>query len=553
MSKYRKFLSTGYDILKGIDPDLEGNPADQSWNLDKFQNILQWLEALCYHQKLYYAPRQRAELTGLVQVTVRDETGRGVPAQVKFFPEEAGRLAGEARDKEDKVTFFREITDWQGKLETELPAGNYFVEISRGSEYEISAASLKVTPGGTSRIEEELKLIWNLRKEGWYAGDLHHHSIYSSPAYGGTDPVVETPQLVSCSMAAMGASFGALSDHHNVLNHEEWKACKREGFTPILSKEISTSNGHVMALGVEQDIIYRIPEQENRSDDYLRNEFIRITGEIKNLGGLPQINHPCDLSRAISWNPRYNDIIGIFETMEIWNGSSPMIKGSTNEKAFRLWKELLEQGRYIPATAGSDTHNIYANDYHVYFDRMDWLMEQLCKGSLSLPEEMEEEISYLCRLLQEMLPILKKWANHNLTSAGVRTYAYVPGEVTQEKLLTALKKGHSFLTNGPVLIPEIGGKHPGETVSTEEDRISIRLKLVSNRPLKQVMLHRNGNRVMRIPLEAQDAVQSSYDYSRILSEIDIKETDWIFFVASDDCTNMAVTNPIFMKRNSPKS
>jgi hypothetical protein len=305
------------------------------------------------------------------------------------------------------------------------------------------------------------------------------------------------------------------------------------------------------------------------------------------MGGLPQINHPCDLSRAISWNPRYNDILGIFETMEIWNGAVPMIKGSTNEKAFLLWKELLEQGRYLPATAGSDTHNIYANDYHAYFDRIDWLLEQLCRGSLSLPEEISQEIIPLYRLMQEMLPILKKWANRNLTSAGVRTYVYVPGEVTQGKLLSALRKGHSFLTNGPVLIPEIEGRLPGETVQVKdmkENRVSIRLRLMANRPLKQVTLYMNGNRVMRFPLEVRDTIQGSsdygssdysssdysnsdysdcdnsdcgysdsdnhsYDYSRVLPDIDIGETDWIFFVAEEDCTNMAITNPIFIKRN----
>lgn len=158
--------------------------------------------------------------------------------------------------------------------------------------------------------------------------------------------MVESPSEVCNSMMAMGLFFGALSDHHNVLNHEAWKKEKKENFLPVISKEISTSNGHVMALGVEEDVIYAIPDDKDRTDEKLRNEFQRIVQQIKDEKGLAQLNHPRDLSVSISWNPDFYDMINIFETVEIWNGSNPMLAGSTNDMAYRLWVELLRQGRY---------------------------------------------------------------------------------------------------------------------------------------------------------------------------------------------------------------
>ncbi|MDF2908225.1 MAG: hypothetical protein K0R34_3546 [Herbinix sp.] len=567
MSKFMKLLSTGIDIISGSRSASGEYSMDDFLNLEQLFNLIQWMETFYNQQKVYYLPLQKIEETGSVQVIVKDETGKGVPAQIKFFPivkdKSDQKLNNIVRNHkmdnhifdsiDTKVNFIREITDWHGRLDTRLPIGDYYVEISKGSEYEISSLYLGVYSNQTSQIMKELVRIYDLQKENWYSGDLHHHSIYSSPVYGGTDPVIESPALVCQSMAAMGATFGALSDHHNTLNHKVWKALKSIDFTPILSKEISTSNGHVMSLGVDQDVIYQIPKQSDRTDTYLRNEFIRVTDEIKRLGGLPQINHPCDLSKAISWNTKYNDIIRIFETMEVWNGSNPMITGSTNYKAFLWWRQLLEEDCFIPATAGSDTHNIYANDYHIYFDKMDWLAERILERRVSLPKELDDQIASFTSMYQDMLPILKKWANNNLTSAGVRTYVHIEGEITQEKILDSLKQGRSFLTNGPILIPEIDGKLPGDTVLSRADKVDIKLRLLANRPLKQVTLYSKGNKETRFTLDATDKVRGCYDYSRILSDITINDVDWIFLIAEDDCTNMAITNPIFIKRESHKS
>ena len=148
-------------------------------------------------------------------------------------------------------------------------------------------------------------------------------------------------------------------------------------------------------------------------------------------------------------------MIEVFETMEIWNGSNPMIEGTTNYKAALLWTKLLNEGRFIPATTGSDTHNIKADDYHEIVDELTWLVESLEGKVESLSAELQGVAQYLFRLHQEVMPRLDKWIKANLGTGGVRTYAYVPEEKTVTNILKALKQGHSFLTNGPILIPKI--------------------------------------------------------------------------------------------------
>lgn len=544
MSKTTKFLSICMDIMKE-EEKLKIQQNDKVFGLDEFyQNIL-WLEGLSNHQGYFFTPEPQTSEKGIADIQVSDDQGKGILAQIKFFPLINGEDGDNYNRVNGKINMIRKITDETGKLHTNLPVGEYYVEISKGSEYEINETKLTIKENQTSVLSETLIPIINLKEMGWYSGDLHHHSIYSSPVFGGTDPVVESPREVSKSMMAMGASFGALSDHHNTLNHGDWKKLESEDFTPILSKEISTSNGHVMSLGVDEDIIYNIPRGGDRTDDYLRQEFIRITDRIKELGGLPQINHPKDHSKSISWNPEFNDLLPIFQTMEIWNGSHPMMEGSTNYKAFSLWRDLLERGQFIPATTGSDTHNILANDYHVLFDKLTWLAKLIKDQKIEIPDELNKEISFFMNINEELMPILEKWAESNLSSAGVRTFVHVDGKVTQEKILEGLKNGHSFLTNGPILLAEINNKKLGERVTGDLDMVDIELKIVANRPLKTLCIYTSGNQKKSISLETVNMINGKYDYSRTLLSVPVKDIKWIFFQVEDDCTNMAITNPIF--------
>ena len=105
-----------------------------------------------------------------------------------------------------------------------------------GPEYGTVLVPFEITKDKVTTIKARLARIAHLTDKGWAAGDLHHHSVYSSPAYGGTDPVIETPDQVCRSMKSLGMQFGALSDHHNVLNHEEWQR-QNNNFTQMCIRD----------------------------------------------------------------------------------------------------------------------------------------------------------------------------------------------------------------------------------------------------------------------------------------------------------------------------
>ena len=560
--KETKFLSIAIGILQGMQDGDHPDEVVMKMTAEQMYDALTELEKQYSDelQKNLQAEKNalKVKKTGNLRVTTMDGSGKNIPAQVKLFRLQKGETPQNFNRVNGRITMDRRITGFDGELICEIAAGEYVAEISCGSEYEIITDSFIVTEDALTQRRYELKRFADMAAKGWYAGDLHHHSIYSSQVYGGTDDVSERPHEVCNSMMAMGLSFGALSDHHNVLNHQEWKKEKRENFLPVISKEISTSNGHVMALGVEEDVIYRIPDDEHRKEDYLRFEFRRIVSQIKAAGGLAQLNHPRDLSVSISWNPKFYDMIDIFESMEIWNGSNPMLKGSTNDMAYRLWIELLRQGRYIPATTGSDTHNTRADDYNAFYDELSALFQVIRQNRAAASENYQKEVYVFEQIFSKVIPVMEKWAETNLTSGGVRTYVYQKGKPEQQSILEAIRRGHSFLTDGPVLIPEFAEEGsterriPGDHVRLEEQQKSLKghIQLFSNRPLRHMVVYSEEGIVRDIDLKEHNLAEKDRNYCDYSMDLELPadHAGWFYFMAEDDCTNMAITNPVFLDR-----
>lgn len=494
--------------------------------------------------------RKAKEPAGDLAVMVTDSDGGALVAEVKLFPV-AAQVTTETFTYADFCPdFVRAYTGENGIFAERIEAGRYLLEVSKGSEYSIEKCVIEIKQDEETKVPVKLHRFVNLTEEGWYVGDFHHHSIYSSPMYPpqGTDYVFDTAEEVMMSMRAKGLTFGALSDHHNVFNHREWEKLQRADFLPLLSKEISTSNGHILSLNVDPDVIYRIPKQEDRTEEYLRDEFIRTTKEIRENGGYPQVNHPRDMQKAISFPPEFTDMIEIFDTMEIWNGSHPLADGTTNDEAYRLWLSLLEEGRFLPATTGSDTHDIRLVTWMLSFGYVFGLYHEVKKQYETLSAEDKEKADYFVGMLKPQFETLQVWLKTNLTSGCVRTYVHAPGERTPKNLLDNNKAGHSFVTNGPILIAEIAGKHMGETAEfpVEAEEITAKLTILSNRPLTKLTLVRNGGRCEELPLPEVEAENGCYDYS---GDVTFSATDakWVIFRVQADYTVQALTNPIFLQ------
>lgn len=436
------------------------------------------------------------------------------------------------------ISFRRHTANEMGFAAVWLCPGMWRVRASKGPEYTVQETLVEAAHPQTV-VRMTLSRHRPAWLGGWELGDIHHHSVFSSRLFGGTDPVSETPQEVMHSMCAAGLSFGALSDHHNVRNHALWKQTEQEHFLPLISKEISTSAGHVIALNVPHDVVFAIPQPENRTDDYLRREFVRITQEIHAAGGLAQLNHPRDRQTAISWNPEWMDLIEIFDTMEVWNGAKPMIPGTSTADAMQMWLTLLEKGVYLPAATGSDTHNTRCDDYSAACRA---IREQLCHG---------QETAEQWRRLME---IFEAWQRTALGSGGVFTMLR-PTSKDAQGVQDALKKGRAVLSSGPLLLPVLSGALPGEDAPACG---ALTVHLQSNRPLSEIELRVKGNRKIRYPLKPYEKAENGwYCYDHVLQQAEMEQKgwcqrpqDWVVVSVWEGHACAALSNPIFISQHS---
>lgn len=496
--KLKKFLSLMLmaDDRFGFTSDHPMTKEDQESFLGDQYNQLKELEAVLKEEGYDFKSAHPILPEGKETVRIKclDKQGNPIVAQVEATP------IGIDPQAPDKIHYY---TNREGVLELDLPRYTfggyekghigveeilgYIINVSKGSLYKTYSEDIIF-----DSAEENMELTFmmepwiDLDDFHWIAGDFHHHSVYSSPLHGGTDDVDESADQVSWAMEAAGLSYG-LSDHHNIYNHKDWLATEYPGFMPIPSKEISTTNGHVMSMNCLEDVIYRIPSKEERTQAYLFEEFVRIVEDIKDQNGLAQINHPMDLQQAISLSPYMKNHVDLFETMEIWNGSVPMDEGYTNGEAYKFWLSKLGEGLRIPATGGSDTHNTKADDYIIVLNWVRWFIYhlQLVMDKKILNDRQMERAQDFMSLVDKTLEPLSLWAKEKLGTGCVHTYIHRDKslELTKAYILDMLKKGRSFVSNGPVIVPKNDQWTYGQEINWTSEEMTFSYSVMTNEPL----------------------------------------------------------------------
>lgn len=173
--------------------------------------------------------------------------------------------------------------------------------------------------------------------------DLHLHSCSSYDAIG-------TPQDLMKSLQKKGLQGMALTDHNSV--HKSFKLPKEalKDFLIIPGTEISTADGHLLALNVTEPI--------------QRNLSIEETVErVIDAGGEPVVPHLFRLLSGIKVE-KLRMIQHKIATIEVFNGCSTP---NTNLKTAKIARKF-----NLGGTGGSDSHDpTYAGEAYTVVDSTD--------------------------------------------------------------------------------------------------------------------------------------------------------------------------------------
>lgn len=345
-----------------------------------------------------------------------------------------------------------------GRFEQPLPAGKTRVRVTRGFETKAAERTIDVPPDGVADVRIELRRAVDLRKLGWVAGDSHAHMNHGEK----TVPVdfdfvaltadAEDLQYLSLAQAwsmddptpeKLERELKSRSTDHCVLT---WNL---EAPKNYYKGDAGRCLGHCWMLGVRgrtaegADVIHTLLEAsahdyESEKPTYANFESHRL---IHSQGGSVFYTHP-----ARWWTGEWGGRAGFpkQEKMRISNMAvelpldtvlGPTFNGvdvitgpgefQANAKAFALWALLLNHGYRVAATASSDA----------CFDRVG--------GAIP---------------------------------GSARTYTYIEGPFSLEKVARATAEGRTFATTGPLLLAEVDGKPPGSVFVADGTKRELKIQ-----------------------------------------------------------------------------
>lgn len=202
--------------------------------------------------------------------------------------------------------------------------------------------------------------------------DLHIHSAYS-------DDSDITPREIIKTAETIGLDGIAFLDHNSLEGYFKSKDIDTD-LIIIPAMEVSTRDGHIMALGVQEEIKDRLSIEET-------------TERIRERGGLAIAVHPYRFASGLGEkNLRNND----WDAIEGFNSRS---WGWKNKNAQKIAEEL-----ELPITGGSDAHRLetIGKAYTIFENVDDWAdaITELEKGSTEVGGEsrtMSQNLFYMKR------------------------------------------------------------------------------------------------------------------------------------------------------------
>ena len=180
------------------------------------------------------------------------------------------------------------------------------------------------------------------RPRGWYRGDCHLHTVYSDGK--------RLPEEVAAGARDAGLDFIVTTDHNTSSSHAVWGPLAGDDLLIITGEEVTTRNGHYLALGLPPgtwiDWRYRARDGGDYPD---------AARQIHRSGGIVVPAHPYCAFVACRWKFGYDEA----DAVEVWNGPWTV----DDESAVDTWDSMLVEsvrGRrpWLPAMGNSDAHSV---------------------------------------------------------------------------------------------------------------------------------------------------------------------------------------------------
>ena len=391
--------------------------------------------------------RQRIyrQAMGTVEVIVKDgATGTLTPARVY-----AGASDGKThapRDAYQRVgsRLGEHFFHTPGRSLIEAPAGKMTIEVTKGFQHRPETRTIDVAVGNVTPVEIRLSRVSNLQAQGWYSGSNHVHMNYGGNLHN-------TPE----NMMFMAAAEDMDVVEDKICNKDN-RIFDHQFFTGALDRRSTADRllffneeyrppfyGHISFVNLTRHLISPFTTgYEGTAIESLypsNTDMFRLARAQGALGGYvhPWSGPPERSGYAVARGFPVDLALGVTEYLEVLTSA---VHGKYTGE---VWHRALNCGFKIVATGGEDS-------------------------ILSL----------------HRTPII----------GADRTYAYLGPNLAYAAWVEALRGGHTFVTNGPLLDFRINGRLPGDEIRlpAEGGTLEIQGKVTSVVPIEKLEVIGNG-------------------------------------------------------------
>ncbi len=365
---------------------------------------------------------------------------------------------------------------FDGRILLDLPNGDYEFDVERGPEYKIVSGNFSIATGANDSKTVELRRFVNLKKEGWYSGDLHiGRALKDVPLLMLADDLHFASVVTTTSVAKPTNAASAISKTPAVSNPaaSNLADCDPKSFSParFLSGGAcydDRGGGGLLLLHARTP-----PPLASAAWEYPSAvDFLKVAkrahsaptttdSSTNSLAPGDSVLHPhADAARPFSWD------------LPVWIASRRL--DSVAIAHSHLQRDAMvthEAGGYPRDTA------FYPNPHGVARWSLD-IYSKLLDCGLRLPPSAGSGSG---------------WAPNPV--GYNRVYVHCDGEPTWESWWEGLRAGRSFITNGPLLRPQVNGELPGYTFQAypgEKIELSIALQLSMRERVEYLEIIKDG-------------------------------------------------------------
>jgi len=373
----------------------------------------------------------------------------------------------------------------------EAPLGNLTISAVHGFSTKKETQKIKLE-ASTTETEIVLNSIWNANKEGWYSADTHFHLNY-----GGTSQLDLKDIQLDLRAEDIDMAFPLVANLGNRFLQQELFGSKNEEIPMISFGQEVRSHflGHLNLLGTKElywPWVWGPKYDVYGADDRLNAAPLRFARDQGGLGGYV---HPVAIKEPFKKGGGSSIPIGLVADAVLEEVDMLEIGCLWTDEigTASLWHEILNLGIPIALSAGSDV----MNDLY-----------------------------------------------RTMAIGATRMYVKPVGKLTIENYLEALKKGRSFMSNGPQILFTVEGHEVGEVLKTKNNKANWKLIVHSPVSYEKIEIFVNGIAVTT--KKSKNGTSETYSGS-----IEIPKGGWVTARASGSKSEWPMMDSYAFAESSP--